>query len=126
MIRFEIPLNPVTKKNHGQIIMCKGHPIILPSKPYQEYERKCKTYMPSVETPIDYPITLKCTFYMETRRKCDITNLLQAICDIMVKYKVISDDNYNIIASFDGTRVYYDKENPRTIVEIEEYKKEME
>ena len=60
---------------------------------------------------------------METRRKCDITNLLQAICDIMVKYKVIDDDNYTIIDSFDGTRVYYDKENPRTIVEI--IKKEM-
>jgi Holliday junction resolvase RusA-like endonuclease len=117
-MKFEIPLNPVTKKNHGQIIMCKGHPIMLPSKPYIEYEKKCKEYMPKLDAPIDYPITLKCTFYMETRRKCDITNLLQAICDIMVKYKVISDDNYNIVASFDGTRVYYDKENPRTIVEI--------
>lgn len=117
-MKFEIPLNPVTKKNHGQIIMCKGHPIMLPSKPYIEYEKKCKQYMPKLEQPIDYPITLKCTFYMQTRRKCDITNLLQAICDIMVKYKVISDDNYNIIASFDGTRAYYDKENPRTIVEI--------
>lgn len=117
-MKFEIPLNPVTKKNHGQIIMCKGHPIMLPSKPYIEYEKKCKQYMPKLDQPIDYPITLKCTFYMQTRRKCDITNLLQAICDIMVKYKVISDDNYNIIASFDGTRAYYDKENPRTIVEI--------
>lgn len=117
-MKFEIPLNPVTKKNHGQIIMCKGHPIMLPSKPYIEYEKKCKQYMPKLDQPIDYPITLKCTFYMQTRRKCDITNLLQAICDIMVKYKVISDDNYNVIASFDGTRAYYDKENPRTIVEI--------
>ena len=119
-LKIEIPLNPVTKKNHGQIIMAKGHPIILPSKPYLEYEKKCKQYMPILESPINVPITLKCTFYMETRRKCDITNLLQAVCDILVKYKVLEDDNYSIIQSFDGTRVYYDKENPRTIIDIEE------
>lgn len=117
-LKIEIPLNPVTKKNHGQIIMCKGHPIMLPSKPYQEYERQCKQYMPKLDTPISNPVTLKCTYYMETRRKCDITNLLQATCDILVKYKVLEDDNYTIIESFDGTRVHYDKENPRTIIEI--------
>ena len=55
---------------------------------------------------------------METRRKCDITNLLQATCDMLVKYGVIEDDNYSIIASFDGTRVSYDKENPRQEIEI--------
>lgn len=113
-----IPLNPVTKKNHGQIIMCKGHPIMLPSKPYQEYERNCKKFMPKIETPIDCMINLKCTFYMQTKRKCDITNLLQAVCDILVKYKILQDDNYTIVASTDGTQVLYDKENPRTEIEI--------
>lgn len=119
MLKIIIPLNSVTKKNHGQIVMIKGRPIMLPSKPYQEYEKKCKQYMPKLDEPIDYPIKLKCTYYMETRRKCDITNLLQATCDILVKYKVLADDNYSIVASVDGTRVYYDKENPRTIIEIE-------
>ena len=55
---------------------------------------------------------------MGHRRKCDITNLLQATCDILVKYKVLEDDNYTIIEDFDGTKVAYDKENPRTIIEI--------
>lgn len=118
-MRIEIPINPTTKKNHGQIVMIKGRPIMLPSKPYQEYEKKCKPYMPKLSEPIDYPINLKCTYYMGARRKCDITNLLQATCDILVKYKVLADDNYSIVASVDGTRVYYDKENPRTIIEIE-------
>lgn len=123
-MKIEILGNPVTKKNHGQIIMCKGHPIMLPSKPYQEYEKHCKNFMPSLDTPIDYPINLKCTYYLETRRKCDLTNLLQATCDILVKYKVIEDDNYTIISSVDGTKALYDKENPR--VEIEITKKETE
>ena len=111
--------NPVTKKNHGQIIMCKGRPIMLPSKPYVEYERKCKQYIPQIEKPIDYPINLRCTYYMETKRKTDLTNLLQATCDILVKYGILQDDNYSIVSSFDGTRALYDKENPRVEIEIE-------
>ena len=119
-MKIIIPLNPITKKNHGQIVLIKGRPIMLPSKPYQEYEKNCKPYIPVLESPISKPINLKCTFYMQTRRKVDISNLISAISDILVKYKVIVDDNRNIIVSYDGSRVYYDKENPKTIVEITE------
>lgn len=117
-ISFVIPLNPVTKKNHGQIILCKGHPIMLPSKPYLQYEKDCLPFIPKLLSPIDFPINLKCTFYMKTRRKVDLSNLLAAISDILSKYKVILDDNRNIIVSYDGSRVFYDKDNPRTIIEI--------
>ena len=114
-----IPINPVTKKNHSQVVMIHGRPMVLPSKPYKEFERACKEYMPVMEKPIDYPINLKCYYFMGTRRKCDITNLLQATCDILVKYGVLEDDNYTIVESTDGTRVFYDKENPRTEIYIE-------
>lgn len=117
-MKITIPINPVTKKNHGNIVMIKGRPIMLPSKPYLEYEKKCKQYIPTLEKPIDYPINLKCTYYMETRRRTDLNNLLQATTDILVKYKVLEDDNYTIVASFDGTSAYYDKENPRVEIEI--------
>jgi Holliday junction resolvase RusA-like endonuclease len=120
-MKFTIYGNPITKKNHGNIVMVKGHPIMLPSKPYQEYEKKCKEYMPQIDT-INYPIILKCNYFMETKRKCDLVNLLQATCDVLVKYKVLEDDNYTIISSFDGSSVDYDKDNPR--VEIEIIKKE--
>lgn len=117
-MKITIPIEPVTKKNHSQVVMIKGRPIVLPSKPYQEYEKKCKPYIPKIEKPIDFSINLECHFYKGTHRKCDITNLLQAVCDILVKYKFIEDDNYSIIASMDGTRVFYDKENPRTEIYI--------
>lgn len=74
--------------------------------------------MPTMEKPIDYPIELSCKFYMPTHRRVDVVNLLQAVCDILVKYGVIADDNSNIVASFDGTRVLYDKENSRTEITI--------
>lgn len=122
MLKIVIEGNPVTKKNHGQIIMVKGHPIMLPSKPYQEYEKHAKQFMPKLKTPIDYPINLKCTYYMSTKRKADLTNLLQATCDILVKYCILLDDNFTIVTSVDGTKALYDKDNPR--VEIEITKKE--
>jgi hypothetical protein len=40
----------------------------------------------------------------------------------LVKYGVLEDDNYSIVASMDGSRAYYDKENPRTVIEIERLK----
>ncbi len=122
-LKIIIEGNPVTKKNHSNVVMIKGRPIVIPSKPYLEYEKKCKKYIPTLEKPIDYPINLKCTYYMETRRKTDLTNLLQATCDILVKYKVLEDDNYSIVNSFDGTKAEYCKETPR--VEIEITKKEI-
>lgn len=117
-MQITIPIEPVTKKNHSQVVMIKGRPIVLPSKPYQEYEKKCKEFMPKLSEKINYPINLECHFYKGTRRKCDITNLLQAVCDILVKYGIIEDDNYSVVASVDGTFVDYDKENPRTEIYI--------
>ena len=55
---------------------------------------------------------------MPSRRKVDLSNLLESIQDIMTKYKCISDDNCNIIYSLDGSCVKYDKNHPRTEVEL--------
>ena len=57
---------------------------------------------------------------MPTRHKVDLTNLLNATCDILVEAGTIEDDNSRIIVSHDGSRVLYDKENPRVEIEIKE------
>jgi Holliday junction resolvase RusA-like endonuclease len=75
-------------------------------------------FIPRPKTPIDFPVNVKCLFYMPTRRRCDLTNLLEAIDDVMVAAEVVVDDNSTIIAGHDGSRVLYDKENPRTEVVI--------
>ena len=49
----------------------------------------------------------------------DLVNLQEATLDVLVKYGVILDDNSNIVASMDGSRVLYDKNNPRTEIDIE-------
>lgn len=58
---------------------------------------------------------------MNARRKVDALNLGEALDDILIKYGVIEDDNCLIVASHDGSRVFYDKENPRTEIEITPY-----
>lgn len=67
---------------------------------------------------IDYPINLQAVFYVETKRKIDLPNLLNAVDDAMVKSELILDDNRDIIVSHDGSRVYHDKFNPRIEIEI--------
>lgn len=51
-------------------------------------------------------------------------NLIEAAHDVLVAGKIIADDNYTIIASVDGSRVLYDKSNPRTEIFIEEMEDE--
>ena len=120
ILTFTIPLIPVSKKNSQRIIYAKGRPMIIPSAKYSEYEKECAWFMPKLDNPIERPVNVKCLFYMPTRRRVDLVNLEEAICDILVKYGVLEDDNYNIVASMDGSRVLYDKENPRTEVTISE------
>lgn len=117
-LAFTIPLNPVTKKNSGQIIKVGKYPKLIPSKTYLKYEQDCKYFIKGKQLMITMPVEVTCKFYMKTRRKVDLTNLLNAIDDVLVKYGVIADDNSNIIVSHDGSRVYYDKINPRTEVDI--------
>lgn len=92
--------------------------MVIPSPQYKKYEKECAEYLPKLDKPIEEPIRLECAFYMPTRRPCDLTNLLQAICDVLVKHKVIADDNYKVVEAVDGSRVFYDKENPRTEITI--------
>lgn len=118
-MKFTVPLPPITKKNHQRILRNykTGKPFVAPSEQYKQYEAQAMWFIPKGER-IDYPVNIKCLFYMPTRRRCDLTNLLESIDDIMVKAGLLEDDSYHIIVGHDGSRVLYDKEKPRTEVEI--------
>lgn len=116
---FTIPINPVTKKNSSIPIKTKtGKLIIIPSKAYQKYERSVKEYMPPVGVPINYPVNVEAHYYIGRNSKYDLTNLHEALHDVLVKYNVLEDDNHRIIISTDGSRVSVDREFPRTEVVI--------
>lgn len=46
-ISFVTPFAPVTKKNHGRIVMCGKYPKLLPS---EAYERYAKAVVPFLKT----------------------------------------------------------------------------
>lgn len=123
---YTIPLPPVTKKNSSQIIftgakcpVCKRGRLarLLPSKKYREYEEAALWFLKR-ERPISTPVNVQCLFYMPTARRVDLVNLLEAACDVLVVAGVLADDNSNIAFSHDGSRVYIDRENPRTEIYI--------
>jgi len=117
-MQFTVPGNPRTKKN-SQIVV--NH-IPIPSKAYRDYARDTAVWWKHqaavLRKPIDYPVNVQCVYYMQTRRKCDLTNLLECSDDIMVQYGILQDDNCSIVAGHDGSRVLYDKDNPRVEITI--------
>ena len=119
-MHITLGIAPVTKKNHGQIIYVKGKRRLIPSKQYLAYEKACAEFIPQMPfNMFDVPVNVCCLYYMPTHRKVDLVNLEEATLDVLVKYGILLDDNSNIVASMDGSKVLYSKEFPRTEIEIE-------
>ena len=122
MIKIILPFTPRTKKNSMQIFKTpSGKPFLTPSKAYKQYIEDCKIFLTSSILPkgIDCSVNVRCLYFMPTKRKVDLVNLLNATCNALVLYGVIKDDNSSIIVSHNGSRVLYDKEMPRTEIYIE-------
>lgn len=116
-----IPLNPVTKKNSSRVVRAGKYVKVLPSKAFEAYQDKAGWYFgPFKGLDLNKPLEVKCLFFMQTRRRVDLANLLNGIDDVLVHYGVLADDNSNIITSHDGSRVLYDKDYPRTEIYITE------
>ncbi len=125
MLKFKVYGNPATKKNNGRIIKIKhgkrkGKYALIPSEKYEQYEKNfVRQIVGNLRQEIDYPVNVKAIYYRATKHRVDISNLHSALHDCLVKAKVLKDDNYKIIASTDGSRVRFDRDNPRVEVEIE-------
>lgn len=111
---------PRSKKNSQRIArLADGRPMILPSKQYRDYEALClKQITGKHRQAIDTPVNVRMVYYMQTRRRVDLTNLQEATLDILVRGGVLADDNCRVAAAYDGSCVKYDKGNPRVEIEI--------
>ena len=126
-MRIVLKGRPITKKNHSRIVQARGRVMVIPSKQYMEYLADCRWQLNVLRLggmKISSPINLKCVYYMPTRHRVDLVNLLEATCDILVECGLLADDNSKIVASHDGSRVEYDKNNPRVEIEITPAKEE--
>lgn len=117
--------DPRTKKNSVRILRTRsGAPFVAPSKAYVDYEKDCLLQIKRSRSPVSARVNVRCVYYMKTARRVDLANLIEATTDILVKARVLEDDNSKIVAAHDGSRVELDRENPRVEIEIEEMEEE--
>lgn len=121
-MKLRIDGTPTTKKNSMRIVLVGGKPRIIQSEKYKEYAAfaLCQLRKQRPAEPIDYPVNVKCVYYMPTNRRVDLTNLLAATMDILVDARILTDDNAKIVVGHDGSRVMYKADKPRTEIEITE------
>lgn len=118
--------NPRVKKNNQRVVFTGRYPKKINTKAYQKWEQEA---LPQLQQAlfalksqsldnIDYPINLQCKFYMQTRQRVDLSALYEGIQDLLVKVGILADDNFNIVASHDGSGVFLDREKPRMEITI--------
>ena len=122
MVKLTIKGKPITKKNSMRMVTNKktGRVFPIPSKQYETYKKLFLSQVRRPKTTIDQPVNVQAVYYMPTRHRVDITNLLSATHDLLVDAGVLEDDNSKIVVGVDGSRVFYDKLNPRVEIEITE------
>lgn len=134
LAKYIIPLDPKPKKNTHRIAGCgKRCPVcgkyakqfVRNADKTTEYAFKAAQYLhPKPPVPIDRPVRLVYKLYTETRHRKDDLNLYESLDDILVKEKILRDDDRKTIRSRDGSRVLYDKDHPRAEIYIYEYREE--
>lgn len=122
ILEFTLYGQPITKKNSQRLVNRGGYTKPIPSEAYEQYATDCLWQIRGPQRlGIDYPVNVECVYYMQTRRAVDLTNLEEATDDILVAAGVLKDDNCKILATHDGSRVLYDKQNPRVEITITRY-----
>lgn len=111
--------NPTTKKNSIRVAKNhNGQPRIIQSDTYYRYRKAFLSQVPRLVIPIDYPVKVEIIYYRKTKKIVDLLNLMACTHDLLVEAKVLKDDNYKIIQSVDGSRIEFDRDNPRIKINI--------
>ena len=121
--------NPPIKKNSRDIVRNnktgRMYPIksdkLIASEESAIYELlDQKTRFDAIRLPINTPVRVKFLFYRKTQHVVDLSNLYEFAQDCLQRAEIIANDS--LIESHDGSRKYYDPENPRTEIYITPFK----
>ena len=134
LAQYVIPLDPRTKKNHMTIAgtgpkcpKCgkRRKQFVRQGAAHSKYAFESAQYLnPRPREPIEGEIHIVYILYMQTKRRVDDLNLYASLDDILVHEKILKDDCIKYIRCRDGSRVLYDKENPRAEMYIYRYREE--
>lgn len=122
LLNTTIKGQPRPKKNSMQFKRLRnGRTVLLQSDTYNQYKDIFLLQIQSVwknQEPIAQQVNVKCVYYRSDNRKCDLVNLQNGTLDLLVEAGVLEDDNFKIVYSMDGSRIFYDKDNPRVEITI--------
>lgn len=131
---YVIPLDPRTKKNSHRIAGC-GARCPVCGKYKKQFVRNgsattgyafeaARFLNPKPPKPITGPVHLVYRLFTGTWHRKDDLNLYEALDDILVHEGILRDDDRKTIRCRDGSRVLYDKQNPRSEIYIYDYNEE--
>lgn len=128
MISFTLLGKPITKKNHPMVIHNSNRVYVISSNAFKKYQKECRKQIDEIKGQvITSNVKLTARYYLPTKRRPDLINLLQATCDIISSQKkkgviiwegILADDK-QIVGFGDSKIVGVDREEPRVEVKIE-------
>lgn len=119
-IKFIVKGRIPSKKNNQQILTGRGgHPFIMPSKKFKDWQNNAFIQLLHQKVPRQSKVCsmIELKVYFPDRRKADLTNKAESIMDMMVEYGVIEDDNWKCTGEV-RLIPFYDKENPRCEIKL--------
>lgn len=120
MLIYHLPGSIRSKKNSKRVVMAGRRRMVLPSKAYMAWEKQARAEAMVQHPPhaciAEGPVEVKVTAYIKGQMP-DLSGVLESVGDAL-EGLAWGDDRQ--IVSWDGSRVYRDVKNPRTIVEVRE------
>ena len=110
-----------SKKNSKVLARVKGRPMLLPSRKFQEWEKRARLAIMAEGRPAD-PLKAARLFmviYHGDLIKRDSNNATQGVQDVLVDMGVLEDDNWMVIGTPEVVHMV-DVEDPRLEVTVEE------
>lgn len=123
-INFTLKGNVPSKKNSRNIVCFGRRPVSLPNNRYKEWHEEAEYQIVKQLENMTFETIKLCkqlavVFYVNSRRKFDLSNKFESVADLLVDCKVLEDDNVYVVPD---VRIIFggvDKENPRAEIIIE-------
>ena len=115
-IRFTLSGSIRSKKNSKQVIMAGKRPMIIPSTAHKKWERRAREelWLYAKMPPLICPVHIEALFFCKGVLP-DLSGAMESLGDCL---EGIIYRNDKQIISWDGSRVYHDKVNPRVEVVV--------
>ena len=126
-----IPGETIAKKNSQRIVKFgrseRARRSIRPSAAYDRWEKNALEHLQWIKPPhiFDYPIQIYLFHFRKTKRKFDLSNMIEGVQDVLQKAQIIDDDSMTHVIPVIEFRpgVGYgwaiDKKDPRVEICIE-------